>query len=189
MIEALSNGFARVERGAVRLLVVALPIMILVNVFGRFFKAPIFWLDELAVLMMVWLAMLGLSITLKSRDAVAVTLLTGAVPPTARKVLQLISDLVVLGFCVALIALCYHWFNPLLLMHSDFNIETFAADSFNYIYQEPTETLGVPKFWFWLILPVVSVTSSVHALANLLRTCRTPGAAFVDPPEAQPVAE
>ena len=32
-------------------------------------------------------------------------------------------------------------------------------------------------FWFWLILPVVAFTSSIHALANLIDSLRTPHAA------------
>jgi TRAP-type C4-dicarboxylate transport system permease small subunit len=174
MIRALSNTIGRAERAALRLLVVVLPLMILVNVAGRALKVPIFWLDELAVLTMVWLAMLGLSVTLQMREAVAVTLLTDAVPKRLSKLLRCVADLVVLGFAVALLVLCYLWFDPLLLWRSGFDFDAFAAESFNFVYQEPTATLGVPKFWFWLILPVVAFTSSIHALANLIDSLRAP---------------
>ena len=40
-----------------------------------------------ALSLMVWLAMIGLSLTLKTRDAVAVTMLVDAVPPDAQLVL------------------------------------------------------------------------------------------------------
>ena len=106
MIQALSEFFGRVETVAVRVLVVLLPLMILVNVAARAFNAPLFWLDELAVLTMVWLAMLGLSVTLKHREAVAVTLLTDAVPAPTRKALRVASDLVVLAFSVIFLMLC-----------------------------------------------------------------------------------
>lgn len=174
MIRALSNMVGRAERAALRALVVVLPLMILANVAGRALKTPIFWLDELAVLTMVWLAMLGLSVTLQRREAVAVTLLVDAVPEAVSKVLRCASDLVVLGFSVALLVLCYLWFDPLALWRNGFDFDAFAADSFNFVYQEPTATLGVPKFWFWLILPLVGLTSSIHALANLLDSLREP---------------
>lgn len=174
MIRALSNLIGHSERAALRALVLILPLMILVNVAGRALKAPIFWLDELAVLTMVWLAMLGLSVTLQTREAVAVTLLTDAVPETACKMLRCTADLVVLGFAVALLVLCYLWFDPLSLWRHGFDFDAFAAQSFNFIYQEPTSTLGVAKFWFWLILPLVAFTSSIHALANLLDSLRAP---------------
>lgn len=174
MIRALSDLIGRGERMALRVLVLVLPLMILVNVAGRALKSPIFWLDEMAVLTMVWLAMLGLSVTLQTRDAVAVTLLTDAVPQGVRKWLRCAADLVVLGFAVALLVLCYLWFDPLLLWRHGFDLDAFSAESFNFVYQEPTATLGVPKFWFWLILPLVAFTSSIHALANLLDSLRAP---------------
>ncbi|MHB0777118.1 TRAP transporter small permease [Halomonas sp. WWR20] len=177
MIRALSHLIGRGERAALRALVLVLPLMVLVNVAGRALKAPIFWLDELAVLTMVWLAMLGLSVTLQTREAVAVTLLTDAVPDAARKLLRCSADLVVLGFAVTLLVLCYLWFDPLTLWRSGFDFDAFAARSFNFIYQEPTATLGVAKFWFWLILPLVAFTSSIHALANLLDSLRAPHSA------------
>lgn len=178
MIQALSEFFGRVETVAVRVLVVLLPLMILVNVAARAFNAPLFWLDELAVLTMVWLAMLGLSVTLKHREAVAVTLLTDAVPAPTRKALRVASDLVVLAFSVIFLMLCYRWFDPLGVIDADFDLEAFSANTFNFMYQEPTATLGIAKFWFWLIMPVVAFTSSVHALANLINTLRTPSIAL-----------
>lgn len=183
MIQALSDLLGRVESAAVRVLVVLLPLMILVNVAARAFKAPIFWLDELAVLTMVWLAMLGLSVTLKHREAVAVTLLTDAVPAPVRKALRVASDLVVLAFAVIFLILCYRWFDPLGVIDAGFDLEAFSANAFNYMYQEPTATLGIAKFWFWLIMPVVAFTASVHGLANLVNTLRTPSTAF-EPVEA-----
>ena len=42
-----------------------------------------------------------------------------------------------------------------------------ASDTFNFIYTDPTLTLGVPKFWFWLIVPMTCMTGAIHALAAL----------------------
>lgn len=173
-IQTLSNGIGRCERGLVRVLVLVLPLMILINVTGRALNMPIFWLDELAVMTMVWLAMISLSMNLKSRDAVAVTLLKDAVPPVAQKGMQLISDCLVLVFSMVMLVICYFWFDPLLLIEVDFNLQDFSAKSFNFIYQEPMATLGIAKFWFWLVLPLVALSSSVHALANLLKTLTAP---------------
>lgn len=178
-IHTLSDWIARCERGVARVLVLALPLMILANVTGRAFRSPIYWIDELAVLTMVWLAMIGMALTLKTRDAVAVTLLLDMVPATVGKILQMLVDILVLAFALALLLLCYMWFDPLLLITVDFDTSEFSAQSFNFIYDEPTTTLGIRKFWFWLIVPVVAFTSAVHALSNLLRTLTAPSAAVV----------
>lgn len=173
-LSSLSDGIAKCERGVVRALVLALPVMILANVAGRALRHPIYWMDELAVLTMVWLAMVGMSLTIRSRDAVAVTMLQDAVPAGLRKALQVTADSLTVLFAAALAYMCYLWFDPVLLVQVNFDLAEFAAESFNYLYEEPTATLGVAKFWFWLILPVAALTTLVHALANLARTLTAP---------------
>jgi TRAP-type C4-dicarboxylate transport system permease small subunit len=187
-INTLSNWVARGERGFVRLAVLALPVMILANVIGRAIRSPIYWMDELAVLTMVWLALVGLSLTIKTRDAVAVTMLQDAVPPALVKVLRVVVDVITLGFALALLYLCYLWFDPLLLMRVNFNLADFAAETFNFMYEEPTATLGVPKFWFWLVVPLVALTTSIHALANLVNTLVEPAAQVAAEREAATAA-
>lgn len=169
-ISTLSDWVGRGERVFVRALVLALPLMILANVVGRAFRSPIYWMDELAVLSMVWLAMIGLSLTIKSRDAVAVTMLQDAVPAPLLKVLRILVDVITLGFALGLLYLCYLWYDPLLLYQVGFDFQEFAAESFNFMYEEPTATLGVAKWWFWLAVPIAAFTMSIHALANLLNT-------------------
>jgi TRAP-type C4-dicarboxylate transport system permease small subunit len=187
-INTLSDWVVRGERGFVRVAVLALPVMILANVIGRALRSPIYWMDELAVLTMVWLAMVGLSLTLKTRDAVAVTMLQDAVAPALVKLLRIAVDLITLGFGLALLYLCYLWFDPLLLMQVNFNLADFAAETFNFMYEEPTATLGIKKFWFWLVVPIAALTTSIHALANLLNTLAEPAAAVAAEREAASAA-
>ena len=71
VIHCLSDGILRVERGAVRLLAFALPLMIIANTIGRAFRSPIYFMDELAIHCMVWIAMIGMSLTLKTAAATA----------------------------------------------------------------------------------------------------------------------
>jgi len=189
-IHALSDLIARCEGLALRALVLVLPVMVLINVTGRAFRSPIYWMDELAVLSMCWLAIIGMSLTLKTRDAVAVTMVQDALPPRLTKLLRVLSDTIVLGFAIALVVFCYLWFDPLLLVKVDFDLKAFAAQSFNYVYDEPTSTLGVPMFWFWLIVPVAACTCAVHALSNLLRTLlQQPAAPASDSPIASSGAD
>lgn len=176
-ITNLSDRIAQAERGVLRLFALALPLMILANVAGRAMRSPIFWMDELSILLMVWLAMIAMSLTLKTRDAVAVTMLVDAVPPFLMKAMKILIDLLVLVFGIALLVLCYRWFEPLTLMRLGFDLREFSGQTFNFMYQDTTATLGVAKFWFWLVMPLVAVSISVHALSNLLQTMATPAAA------------
>lgn len=184
-IELLSDRIAGVERFVVRLLVTALPLMILANAAGRALRTPIYWMDELAILTMVCLAMICMSLTLKTRDAVSVTMLVDAVPPVLMKGMKIIVDILVLGFAIVLLVLCYRWFDPLTLMSVGFDTREFSGKTFNFMYQDTTTTLGVHKFWFWLVVPAAAFNTSVHALSNLLQTLATPAAAiFNDMPDA-----
>lgn len=177
IITNLSDRIAQAERGVLRLFALALPLMVLANVAGRAIRSPIYWMDELSILLMVWLAMIAMSLTLKTRDAVAVTMLVDAVPPFLMKAMKILIDLLVLVFGIALLVLCYRWFEPLTLMRLDFDLREFSGQTFNFMYQDTTATLGVAKFWFWLVMPLVAVSISVHALSNLLQTMATPAAA------------
>lgn len=178
-VTILSDWIASVERFVVRAIVLALPLMILANATGRALRSPIYWMDELAVLTMVWLAMIGMSLTLKTRDAVSVTMLMDAVPPGAMKAMKVLVDLLVLAFGIVLLVLSYLWFDPLTLMRLGFDLREFSGETFNFMYQDTTATLGVSKFWFWLVVPLAAFTTSVHALSNLLQTLATPVAGFV----------
>lgn len=166
-LRRLSDVFGWFEARACQTLAAALPMMILVNVGSRAIGQPIFWMDELAIYTMVWLAMFGLALTIHTRDAVSVTLLQDAVPGPVRRLMRVLSDLIVVAFAAALVVLSYLWFDPITFARSGFDVAEFSAQTFNYIYQEPTATLGIAKTWFWLIVPLVAVTTLVHGLDNL----------------------
>jgi TRAP-type transport system small permease protein len=53
----------------------------------------------------------------------------------------------------------------------------------NFLYSEPTQTLGIPKWIVYLVLPVYGVGLSIHTFANL---CEDLGWAC---PEALPSEE
>jgi TRAP-type C4-dicarboxylate transport system permease small subunit len=179
IITTLSDRIAQAERGVLRLIALALPLMVLANVAGRAMRSPIYWMDELSILLMVWLAMIGMSLTLKTRDAVAVTMLVDVVPPLLAKAMKILIDLLVLLFGITLLVLCYRWFDPATLMRLGFDLREFSGETFNFMYQDTTATLGIAKFWFWLVVPLVAVTISVHALSNLLQTVATPATARI----------
>ena len=61
IITSLSDSIAQAERSVLRLIAIALPLMVLANVAGRAMRNPIYWMDELSILLMVWLAMIGMS--------------------------------------------------------------------------------------------------------------------------------
>ena len=82
-------------------------------------------------------------------------------------------DLVALGFALALGWFCWLWFDPSGLAAAGFDIEAFQGNTFNFIYAEPTTTLGIRKAWVWLIMILFTFGFLLHAVANLTRSLPT----------------
>lgn len=180
VISMLSGWLMHAERAAVRAIAVALPLMIIANAVARALRSPIYWMDELAILMMVWMAMIAMSLTLKTRDAVSVTMLVDAAPPVLMKGMKILVDLLVLAFGVILLVLCYRWFDPITLMRTGFDTHAFSGETFNFMYEDTTNTLGAKKFWFWLVIPLVALTTTIHAASNLLQTLAAPASVMAN---------
>ena len=85
-----------------------------------------------------------------------------------RRMVSMIVDVLIFAFAVGLFLMSVKWYDPIGLIRHGFDFEEFAANTYNFIYQEPTNTLGIKKFWIWLVIPIVSLRMSLHALANLL---------------------
>jgi hypothetical protein len=66
------------------------------------------------------------------------------------------------------LVLSWQWYDPVALIKSGFDLDIFRQTTFKFIYSEPTNTLGIGKFWVWLAVPIMAIAMSVHAVANLL---------------------
>lgn len=128
---------------------------------------PIYWVDELAIFSMVWMTFLATAVVVKRRQTLSVTLIQDVLPVTPKKWLILFSDLMVILFAALLLYFCLLWFQPITLIQSGFDVSVFQMDTFNFIYSESTNTLGVKKFWVWLIMPWVALSLILHASINL----------------------
>ena len=165
---ALSTAVLRTERAALTVLMGLLVLLILLNVVTRYSGTPIYWVDEAAVFTMVWLTFVGASVMTRLRMDFAVGLVSDHLPPGGAKVLKVIATLGVLVFALALVWMCWVWIDPRGIAAAGFNAKDYAEASFNFIYTERTQTLEWPTWVLQLILPIFSLTLTVHAFANLL---------------------
>ena len=165
---ALSTAVLRTERAALTVLMGLLALLILLNVVTRYSGTPIYWVDEAAVFTMVWLTFVGASVMTRLRMDFAVGLVSDQLPPGGAKVLKVIATLGVLVFALALVWMCWVWMDPRGIAAAGFNAKDYAEASFNFIYTERTQTLEWPTWVLQLILPIFSLTLTVHAFANLL---------------------
>lgn len=167
-LSAVSDAVLALERRVIGLLVAALVLLILLNIVTRAAGAAIFWVDELAIYTMIWMALIGASVMLRMRLGVAVTLLSDLLPLPIRRVVYRLVDALLLFFAVTLLVLCWQWYDPLALAQAGFDFDLFAQETFKFIYTEPTNTIGIRKFWIWLVVPFMAISMTLHALANLL---------------------
>ena len=150
-------------------LAVAITALVLLNVVTRAMSASIFWVDEAAIMSMTWMSFLAASAAVHFGHSVSVTLLTDMLPSSAAHITQRAVDGLVLIFAGLMLWLCWRWFLPLDLLRAGFDTMAFQGETFNFIYGEPTLTLGIRKFWLWLVMPIFAVGLTLHALANLTR--------------------
>lgn len=170
MLYRLSALWARCEIAVAALLAGMITVLILINVATRSARMAIYWIDEAAIYTMIWMTFLAASAAVHDRSAVAVTLVGDMLSDRAKARLVAVLDLVALGFGVALGWFCWLWFDPAGLAAAGFDIETFQGNTFNFIYAEPTTTLGIRKAWVWLIMILFTFGFLLHAAANLSRS-------------------
>lgn len=165
---AVSSHILRAERQVLTGLMTLLVLLILLNVATRYTGMPIYWVDEAAVYTVVWLTFVGASVMTRLRMDFAVTMLTDHLDARGAQAFKVVATLGVLLFGLAMLVMCWVWMDPIGIARYGFDAKEFAAESFNFLYTERTQTLNWPTWVLQLILPIFSVTFSVHALANLL---------------------
>lgn len=163
-----SDRVLAVERVLMLALMALLLILILVNVVTRYSGAPIYWIDEAAVYSVVWLTFIGGSAITRLRMDFAVTLLTDKLGARGARILKRLAGLGTLVFGVAMIIMCWIWMDPLGIVRAGFDAREYAAQSFNFLYTERTQTLNWPTWLLQLVLPLFSCTLTLHATANLI---------------------
>lgn len=163
-----SSWLLRMERHLLTALMALLMVLILLNVVTRYSGMPIYWIDEAAVYTVVWLTFVGASVMTRLRMDFAVTMLTDQLGARAAKAIKGVATACVLLFGAAMLWMCWQWMDPVGIARYGFDAKEYAAESFNFLYTERTQTLNWPTWVLQLILPIFSATFSVHALASLL---------------------
>ncbi len=168
LIRLLSEALITIERLVLMALIAAVAVLVLLNVGGRALGVTLAWADELAILAMVLAAFVGAALMLRARIDPAVLILHELLPVRAVAVLRGAVSVVGFGFGLALLWMCWRWLDPAGLAASGFDVAEFEMTRFNFAYTEVTPVLGLPYWWFYLIMPWFALSVSLHALANLL---------------------
>lgn len=162
-----SERLSRIELTVAGGCALAVTLLIVLNVVTRALNLALFWVDEVAIYVMVWMVFLGTAVTLKRRQALMVTVLVDYLPGGLRRVVGVFIDLSVLLFALLLIVFAWNWYSPIELARHGFDLGEFSAETMNFMYQERASTFSLSKFWVWLIVPYFGLSVAFHTVANL----------------------
>ncbi|MDF2997676.1 MAG: transporter small permease [Xanthobacteraceae bacterium] len=163
-----SEAILSAERVAIGGLMALLTALILLNVLTRYTGFPLYWVDEAAIFTTVWLTFIGASAMSRLRLDFAMTLLTERLGTMAAKALRVLATLSILGFGLAMAAMCWMWMDPVGIASAGFDGREFGGATFNFLYTERTQTLNWPSWIIYLVLPLFALTLIVHSAANLI---------------------
>lgn len=167
-VTGASQAVLRGEKFLAGVFITVLLALILVNVVTRFAKVPIYWIDEASIFSMIWLGFLGASVMTRLRIDFAVTLLSDHLPPKWVFRLRAFATAISLAFAIGFLVMCWLWMDPVGIASHGFDAQGYAAETFNFLYTEKTQTLEWPTWIVNLILPVFALTLTIHSAANLL---------------------
>ncbi|WP_185961525.1 TRAP transporter small permease [Telmatospirillum sp. J64-1] len=168
VLKRASRALATVEERLAAILAAVVFLLLLGNIVTRSAGMAVFWIDEAAVLAMVWMAFFAASSAIERGSNIAVTLFSDALPLLGRRLAAVAVDGIMLLFILGFALMVWRWFDPLGVLAAGGDLEEFSATTFNFIYSEPTQSLDMPKFWFWTVLPLFVLGASFHCLSNLL---------------------
>ena len=117
---------------------------------------------------MIWMTFLGASAALHHRNSISITILRDAVSAPVRFGISKAVDVIVFLFAIAMLWFCWRWFLPLEIARAGFDTALFQGSTFNFIYEEPTLTLGLPKYLFWLVMWLFALGATLHSTMHLL---------------------
>lgn len=167
-LERASHAVIRAETAAAGALVALVLALMVLGTLARAAGNPLIWTDEAAINAMIWAGLVGGSAGFGRGQHMAILLLPDAVGPRARLWLALAVDMAVLAVFAVLGWLVWRWFDLPGLLRAG-SAEAYAQASFNFLYLEPTQTMGLRKVWLWLALPLFVCGAGLHGLAALAR--------------------
>lgn len=164
----IDETLARLERAGAAGLCAIVFALIACAVVVRYLRIPIFWIDEVAVYAMVWMAFLSAAHAVFSNEHIAVSFASDYLPDPLRSVAAIIVNATMVGLGLVFCALAWLWFDPIGLASVGFDITAFGETKLNFIYSEPTASFEAPKALFWAIMPLFSLLFLFHAGVRLL---------------------
>ncbi len=146
----ISIAFARTTKGVLGAIILFSSLLLFTNVVMRYvFLKPIFWAEELASYLMVWLIFMGAAAVAGGEGHVSVNILTRFLSPRGNRALALLVNLFCMLFCLALAY--YSWGHTMRVRGA----------------HQVTAAMDLPMWWAYLAVPVGSGLMALRYAARL----------------------
>ena len=125
--------------------------LLLINVLLRYlFDTSLFWAEELAVTLFIWMGFLAAASTEAGDSHVRLTLLVDRLSPQMRRIIDTLVDCVLLMALILLVATAHSGLATL----------------------QTTVALRLPEKWLYAIVPVTMALCALHIVIRILRRMR-----------------
>lgn len=147
------KGVTSALRAALAFAFAALTLDVLWGVFSRYVLGQQGrWTEELALYLLVWVSLLGASVTYAEGGHLGVDYIVGKLEAKARHAARIVADLFVLAFAA------------LVLVHGGFLLVSETLRS-----GQLTPALGLPMGYVYLAVPLSGILFVLYAIEKLLR--------------------
>ncbi|WP_404455016.1 TRAP transporter small permease [Virgibacillus necropolis] len=161
-MNTLDTWIESIEKVISIILIAALTLVLASSVFYRYFlNEPIYWASEASIFMMAWLTFIGGSLGLKYKSQASITFLVERFSKGGKRILDIISHILILLFLILLIYLSYEWI--------------FSLTS------QKSSAMRIPMWIPYLSVPVGLTFSFIHLLnytINLVKNNKQEGNAL-----------
>lgn len=129
-------------------------IAVFIQVIARFvFNSPIFWIEEFAIDLMIWMILLGSALAVANRSHTRITFFINLLGEKARGVVEIFTQILCMVF---------------MLYISYYSLGNVASTMKNL-----TTALRVPRGLLYASLPVSGVLIAIYYLCNIIDDIRT----------------
>lgn len=141
----LSDNIHKLEKCLVIIIIPVMLITMALDIFFRYFlSSPLVWAQELALYSFVWSGFIGASMSIKAKEAVAVTLIVDKIHSKLKNILIMIGLLASIGFSIYVLYLSVTWIiNPTILLQKSI-------------------TTQMPMIYMYLSIPVSIFFMTIH---------------------------
>jgi len=147
----VSGKVALLERFLCAVLISIFTIVLLSNVFSRYlFNAPLFFAEELALLLLVWMGYLAISYSIYRRQQIGMGLAVDKLSKRYKRLVAIIVDFILIVISGVLLWAALQWLQS------------------SSVFFERAVTLDVPKWPFYLVIPLFWSLMLIHLIDHLL---------------------